>query len=146
MIFADGFELGNTTAWLNAIPAFSATEILEILFEVEIENGPPGEHRLELEIYTPNGHVYQVLASEITIQATKDGSEVRVAALANSSSLGHPNRIFTESNAATGVVPNFPVAGTLIVTNSLYGIWEVKPSLDGDSAVCTGPIRFNLLQ
>jgi hypothetical protein len=147
MIFADGFELGDTTAWLSAMPAFSATEILDVVFEVEIENGSPGEHRVELEIYTPNGHVYRVLASVITIAAAKDGSEVPVAALASLSSPGRSNRMFGDSNAANGVVLDLPVAGTLIVTNSLYGIWEVKPSLGGESAACTtGPIRFNLVQ
>ncbi len=146
VIFADGFELGDISLWLDSTPAFSATEILDIAFDVGFDGDLTGDHILDLKISTPNGHLYQVLTALVSSQATKQGTSVRVE--------GYPHPLQVQvlksrsatAKAVAGVVLSMPVGGSLIVTNSLYGIWEVKTFLDGSSAACSGPTRFNLIQ
>jgi len=145
VVFVDGFETGGIEPWIGSTSAFSATEILDIVFEADFVVGFNGDALLELKVYTPNGHLYQVLVAPVSSEPSKRGSRVRVA--------GFPYPLPTQIVAKTigelaAPVPSMslPVAGTQIVATSLYGTWEVRPYLSGQAADCGERTFFSLVQ
>jgi len=146
VVFVDGFESGGTVPWLESAPAFSATEILDVVFEANAVGEFVGDAILELKVYTPNGHLYQILTVPVTSKAGKGASQVRVAGFPYPLEI---QRLSASSEAETslpGVSLSLPVGGTLIVSTSLYGLWEVRPFLDGEAAGCGTPVFFSLVQ
>jgi hypothetical protein len=78
-----------------------------------------GQHQLEFKVYTPKGHLYQSLSATMNAPAASADRRKRESA--------------KRTAAAT-----LPVAGTTIVTNSLYGEWRVEASLDGERETTCG--------
>lgn len=89
---------------------FSASRVYDLHFRTILGGTPDGPHLLELRLYTPNGHLYQVLSVPFT---------------------GRHGARREPSASAT-----LPVAGTAIMTSSLYGRWRVEPHLDGSPVPC----------
>ena len=105
-------------------PTFSASTILDLKLEVTLSNAVKGQHQLEFKVYTPKGHLYQGLLATMTAPAANADRRQR----------GSPKR----TASAT-----LPVAGTTIVTNSLYGEWKVEAFLDGErETACAKPLSF----
>lgn len=97
-------------------PVFSATQILDIEFRTFLRRRLEGLHTLELKLYTPKGNLYQVLTVPFTAPQTT------------------PVRL--DGARRQQVDATLPVAGTSIMTNSLYGEWKVEPFLDGSAEPC----------
>jgi hypothetical protein len=75
--------------------------------------------RLELWVTTPGGHVYQAL---------------RLALPERENHGRHGDGERRSRDARASVL--FPVRGTLITTNGLYGRWKVEPHVDRDKQPC----------
>lgn len=99
---------------------FSASRVYDLHFRAILGRTPEGPHQLELRLYTPSGHLYQALS--VPFQGRQ----------------GAPRK---PSLSAT-----LPVAGTAIMTSSLYGRWKVEPHLDGSPAPCGRSSRFVIEQ
>jgi hypothetical protein len=100
-------------------PTFSASSILDLKLETAVK----GQHQLEFKVYTPKGHLYQSLPAAVAAATSVDRRQRE-----------NPKR----TAAAT-----LPVAGTTIVTNSLYGEWRVEAFLDGErDTACARPLTF----
>jgi hypothetical protein len=116
-------------------PTFSATRILDLRLDTVIGATVQGSHLLQLKLYTPKGHLYQVLSVPFTVAA---GDEARPAAKRWVD--GYPEPLDEQrakpidhlGTARRGVSATLPVAGTSIMTNSLYGQWMVEPYLDDE--------------
>lgn len=104
-------------------PTFSASSILDLKLEVALSPAVKGQHQLDFKVYTPKGHLYQ------TISATMNAP----AASADRRKRESPKR----TASAT-----LPVAGTTIVTSSLYGEWRVEAFLDGERVACGKSLSF----
>ena len=102
-------------------PKFSAAEIMDIQLQALVSRKLTGHHSLEFKIYTPKGNLYQ----SMTLQFDADAPIPR----------GTPRR----SRRFQAVLP---VAGTSIVTSSMYGTWKVEAFLDGDDRRCSRPRKF----
>jgi hypothetical protein len=76
-------------------------------------------HVVTFRVFTPNGHLYQ---------------EVRVVHRPES------------SNDEVTLIGSFPVAGTAIATNSLYGRWKVVPYLDRNAVACAAASFFTIAE
>jgi hypothetical protein len=121
---------------------FSASGILDVVLKTRLMNCSVGDHLLELELYNPNGHLYETLPVPITVDSKKGNRPVTVE--------GFPRPITSQAvdtNAQQGsdkyyVTATLDVAGTYITTNSLYGTWEVKASLDGEQLRLIGDQSF----
>ena len=100
-------------------PTFSASTILDLKLEVALSPAVKGQHQLEFKVYTPKGHLYQSLSATMNAPAASADRRKRESA--------------KRTAAAT-----LPVAGTTIVTNSLYGEWRVEASLDGERETTCG--------
>ncbi len=111
-------------------PEFSASQILDLEFQVLLPPSLSGDHLLELKIMTPKGHLYQAFSVPFSAQnaSETDGRQAR----------GHRSRR-SRSQAAKATLP---VAGTTIVTSSLYGKWSAEAYLDGAQGSCTAPQSF----
>jgi hypothetical protein len=85
---------------------YSAREVADLGFRVALPRRIPGRS-LELWVYTPKGYLYQTLGVPLPAYASQ-GSNPR-------------NR---------RVDLTFPVGGTLITMNGLYGRWRIEPHMD----------------
>ncbi len=146
VVFADGFESGDISPWLSSAPSFSALDISDVIFEVTAAGEYEGDSVLELKIATPNGHLYQVLTAPVSSSQSKATRVSRVVGYPYPLQVQHLESTTAGATAGSPVTLRFPVGGTLIVRNSLYGLWEVRAYLDGIEASCGDPARFTLVQ
>jgi hypothetical protein len=146
-LFSDGFESGDRSAWRAPNARFSATRILDLDLVVHFTDTSPDGHVLHLKLLTPKGHHYQTLDTPIAfgLSAARPNSVRRIE--------GYPHplpvRLATPENRAGEPVHSvsvpFPVAGTVILTSSLYGLWTVEARLDGASVACA-TARFHIVR
>jgi hypothetical protein len=106
---------------------FSATQILDLELRAFVRPLRGGPHLLELKVYTPRGHLYQVLP------------------VAFEGSGGAASFVRVGGAVRQRVVATLPVAGTAIVTTSLYGRWTAAVHLDGATESCATPVSFRLV-
>jgi hypothetical protein len=103
---------------------FSASSILDLKLEGSLSPALKGQHQVEFKVYTPKGHLYQSLPATLSAPASSADRRAR-------------------ESAKRAAVATLPVAGTTIVTNSLYGEWRVEAFLDGDrETACARPVSF----
>jgi hypothetical protein len=146
VVFVDGFERGDQSLWGDPVPAFSATEILDVTLEVGLDQDLPGIHLLELSLTTPTGHLYQVLTAPVSSQPELGRTQIRVTGFPYPLEVA-PLRVEKfESSVRSSTTLRLPVAGTPIVTHSLYGLWQVEVRMDGVATTCGGTARFILVQ
>jgi len=108
---------------------FSASEILDLELQAVVSRRLADDRQVEFKVYTPSGHLYQLLRAELS--APEAGGRSR-----------SPSR----ERRQLSVSARLPVAGTSIVTNSLYGRWTVVAHLDGSSEPAGPPSSFTLTQ
>jgi hypothetical protein len=112
---------------------FSAAAILDLNFRIALPAGSTADE-MELKVYTPAGHLYQDLtfpvaaagSSEVTRDKPGRPFPVKVV---------HAHR--TADGGSSVDAPPFPVGGTLISTNSLFGKWRVEALPAGELRACT---------
>jgi hypothetical protein len=128
-----------------ALQQFPAVEVLDLQLSVAL-TGLTGDHLLELQLLTPNGHLYQELTAPISV-ATKEGgrSTKMVPGYPDPLPVQYLTRALEEEAAASSAIMTLPVAGTSIISGSLYGAWEVVPLVDGQPAGCGQQYLFTLL-
>ena len=115
---------------------FSAGRTVDLTLSVLLPTTFTGEHRLALRVYTPNGSLYQELAVPVASPGTAKAQGLQTRTLP-----GYPR-------AKKVVIPQevsylfyrvdvpFPVGGTLITSNGLYGKWRITAHLDGADDAC----------
>ena len=130
--------------------SFSATEIVDIDFQVRFAPRDAGNHLLSVKVLTPRKHLYQQIDVPFSTHVPAGTESTRRIE-------GYPRPVVvqraqeveeTGSNASKGgrrhqVTARLPVAGTLIMQNSLYGEWTAEALLDGGEpcAIITFVIR-----
>ncbi len=136
---------------------FSANAAMDLDFVVFLAQPAIGPRILRLQLFTPNGYVYQVLtvpfaSSGPPVPESDSKTGAVKASLVQRRVSGFPRPLDEQTTGLAsheGVVrPNvkvrLPVAGTLITASSLYGAWKVIPYLDGLSKPCGSPVTFIL--
>jgi hypothetical protein len=128
---------------------FSATQILDLEFRALVRPMPTGPHLLELKVYTPKGHLYQVLpvAFEGSGPVTRrKGPPPSWQALYRTPlPVRRAPRVRVGNDVRQRAVATLPVAGTAIVATSLYGHWTVAVHLDGAPSSCGRTASFRLV-
>lgn len=123
---------------------FSATAVTDLVFTTRFGGKLSGEHVLELKVFGPSGTLYQSLAVPIAAPGKTPGErpvkdypypkkEVAVRTVGQGASAVHE------------VDVSFPVGGTLIVQNGLYGTWKVEPYLDFQRRPCGPATSFQIV-
>jgi hypothetical protein len=141
--------LRSATAEAGAIRprTYSASGIEDLSFRVRSKELPAGAV-LGLRIDMPGGHHYQTLSAPLPAEtlAGEPGAKVRrVEGYPFPLEVREPRRVTSAAARAPGLLEipfTLPVAGTTIVSSSLYGEWRVTPLLDG--AVCGPALVFAL--
>lgn len=129
---------------------FSATQILDLQFRTTLNPSLKGQHVLELKVYTPRGHLYQVLTVPFTAPIQRFPAPMPRERIVDGNASVLNDRaakvVIDEPDPQPSLATTLPVGGTSIVTSSLYGRWTVTPHLDGSLKPC-GPARqFRILQ
>jgi len=131
-------------------PAFSTTRILELQLSTMLRRNLAGTHLLELKLYTPRGNLYQVLSVPFgDVSGGPPGPKPRRRYLAGYPAPldeKRPEPAEVEGRQRLMLSSSLPVAGTSIVTSSLYGSWTVVPYLDGRPEPCGTASRFTIGQ
>lgn len=120
---------------------FSATRILDLRFGTQLVRPPVDSHVLALKVYTPRGHLYQTLTVPFAPSGQSKG-ERHVDGYPRPLPEQEAKPVKYEGGPAYEVSATFPVGGTAIMSNSLYGSWRVEPYLDG--VVCGESVRFDI--
>lgn len=125
---ADPASQEQATRGRTRNPKFSASQILDLRFRVLMDSAMSGEHDLELKLYTPKGHLYQTLSATFNAKANNQNG----------------SRRSTRRGRYQVIDKILPVAGTTIVTSSLYGKWNIAVHLDGAPDPCVPPKEFTI--
>jgi hypothetical protein len=143
----------------SARVSFSATRILDLQLGTVLRSRISGEHVLNLKVYTPKGHLYQQF--DVPFRGSGVGTAGGVASEVSEAGPrmrrvdGYP-QLLPEQDLVAARTPSgqrgyrvsarLPVAGTSIMTSSLYGKWKVVPYIDGDVKPCGAATAFSITQ
>jgi len=134
----------------NGASSFSATKVLDLDFAIVFSQDVAAQftnvHVVEFRILTPNGNLYQSISIPMTSDPSKLGQKHRVA--------GYPDLIPVQvlqsisHNGGKGMLARvtLPIAGTPIISNSLYGTWTAMALVEDDATPCSTPLRFTITQ
>ena len=105
--------------------SFSAKDVLDLELHVAVPStGPAAGRKIELKLFTPRGHLYQMLSPS----SGESEAEARAA----------------RRQRFEIVSASLPVAGTTIVNNSLYGTWRAEAFVEGESSPCAKARAFEI--
>jgi hypothetical protein len=123
---------------------FSARLVDDLTVAVRFPGGVTDSHVLALDFATPKGFLYET----VTVPVAAPNTAPRMRHLKG---YPRPVRELVPRSVTSGgstvheVDVPFPVGGTMIVTDSLYGTWNVSPRLDGAEQPCAPPTSFGIV-
>jgi hypothetical protein len=112
---------------------FQATRILDLRFDALFATRLRGHHLLEVRVFTPAGHLYQTLTVPFVGQprALPSESSRRVEGYPRPLKVEGQQSVTLGGSTLFRVSAPLPVAGTWIVSSSLYGTWRAEAYVDG---------------
>jgi hypothetical protein len=124
---------------------FSAARSADLIFHLQFDGKLDKDHVVTLKVITPNGHLYRRYDIPVA-SGTKKRSEVSrsLPGYPYPVPVRTPHMMKAGGRNFASVDVSFPVAGSTIVTSSLYGRWNVEVSLDGAADPCGKPTFFHL--
>jgi hypothetical protein len=138
----------NEREFENGIATFQATKVLDVEFAIVFSPTVAAQfadvHLVEFRLLTPQGNLYESIAIPMTSDASKAGQSYRVP--------GYPDlipvQVLQSINHGGGrgmfAKVTLPVAGTPIVSTSLYGKWTAMAVVDDEIAPCSTPAQFTI--
>lgn len=135
LVFADGFESGDTSAWGGF--SMSAKQVLDLVVRAVFPAGWSGDDLLEIELVGPAGTLYERRSVPVSASAVR-GTARKVAS--------YPHPLVVAAVGAGEATPSarFPIAGTSIVASGLYGNWTAQARLQGAASPCWTPTSFRI--
>jgi hypothetical protein len=125
---------------------FSVTKFEDLRLDIVFFSNVAGDHLLEVELRSPNGHAYQTLSIPITTDTSQRGTERDVPRYPMPVEVEVLHQVATPVGRRLVATVTVPLAGTSIQTSSLYGPWQVLLSLDGERPNCLIINRFSLVE
>lgn len=123
---------------------FSATAVTDLVFTTRFAGKLSGEHVLELKVFAPSGALYQSLAVPLAEPGKQPGARV-VKGYPYPKAEVAVRTVGQGASAVHEVDIRFPVGGTLIVQNGLYGAWKAEPYLDFQRRACGPAASFEIV-
>ena len=105
-----------------------------------------GNHILELKMRTPRGHHYQTFTVPIATDASERGTQRRVPTYPRPLDVHVLEEYESRDGRVQGTTLRMPVAGTSVVSGSLYGKWHIDVYLDGQEMPCQIENSFSLTE
>jgi hypothetical protein len=131
-------EHGGT--WASS---FHASRTTDLTLAVVLPKTLEGEHEVELKIFTPRDNLYQ----SIRVPMAAPGKTPENRTVASYPMAIKQLRLAQEDYKGKPYYKaeiSFPVGGTLITTNSLYGQWRIEAYLDGEKKPCGPPTYLQI--
>lgn len=141
-------EFGGSQQGANGVRTFEATKVLDLDFAIVFSPQTLAQygnsHWVEFRVLGPKGNLYESLAIPFTADGNRTGERHRVP--------GYPELIPVQVlepitiGQGSGMIAKvrLPVAGTPIVSNSLYGKWRAVAYIDGEAVACSLPAEFTI--
>jgi len=130
--------------------SFSATQILDIdltiLFPRGVANKLDGDHLAEIRVFTPSHRLYQSISFPFSADTKKKGQKRRISDYPGLIPVRLLGDVSGVSNSYVGIATSLPVAGTSIMTHSLYGVWTAEAYIDGESLACSQHAGFAITE
>jgi len=143
--------------------SFSVAEVSDLTFHVVLRHDLKGEHLLTIRLTTPHGYTFRVIDVPVKGMVKKKDhghSQVHGQAMRRAEPgerlerrvPGYPYPVPVRPVGTLELVGkklpsidvDFPVAGTSIDNNSLYGRWKVVAYFDGKKTPCGPAASFQL--
>lgn len=135
----------------QAVPAFSAVEVEDLVVTVFLPRDLQGEHRLDVSFRLPSGHLYQTVTRPLVVETSGRPGRPGHAGARRLPDHPFPVKAAAARPATTprgrqalAVEVRLPVAGTAIVASSLYGRWQIEAHIDGAEEACADPAELEL--
>ena len=122
---------------------FSATKTTDLTFTVLFLQGFTGEHIVELRVFTPRGFLYQSMSVPAAVAGLASGTRT-VSGYPHPVPVKASSRFAYQGSTLWKVDVPFPVGGTEIGRNSLYGTWKAQAYLDGSPNPCGAATTFRI--
>ena len=128
---------------------FAVSQIVDLVFKIEVSDGLKGDELLELRVFTPKQHLYETFTIPIAEQPVPGSAKLvdgypRPLAVRPIKTIAETNVQSKRTSLKRIVEIPFPVAGTTIVHHSLYGKWRLEAALNKDDYRVCGPAHFFL--
>lgn len=132
----------------SGIVAFPATKVTDIEFAIvfsqQVASQFTNVHVVEFRVFTPTGNLYQSLSIPITNDPSRAGERHRIPGYPDLVPLQVLKRISHGNGNGFFAKVTVPVAGTPIVSNSLYGTWKADALVEEETAACGTPALFTI--
>ncbi len=115
---------------------FSARKTTDILLNTVFPRALDGEHLLTLKLYTPKGYLYRQFDVPVGPDRGRASQGRKVEHYPYPVMEQFPEVKAINGSKVQAVTIHLPVAGSNIITSSLYGKWTVKFTLDGQEPPC----------
>jgi hypothetical protein len=127
---------------------FSATQIIDLDVSVLFTNSSSsrlrGDHKAEIRLFTPRGHLYQSFLIPFTSDTSKRGKSVFVPGYPQPLPMQVVQPVANGNLKYLRAFTTLPVAGTPILMNSMYGTWTADAVLDDAKSPCSTRSKFTL--
>ena len=122
---------------MSSRPArFEAKKTTDILLNTVFPEPLKGEHLLTLKLYTPHGYLYRQIDVPVAADTGRAPEGRKVEHYPYPLKQKFPEMRKINDEKVQAVTLNLPVAGSNIMTSSLYGRWKVEVFLDGERPPC----------
>lgn len=129
------------------VAKYSAVETTDIKVHVILPTDFKEEHVISLKFYTPAGHLYRQIDVPVTPEIGREGTETRrLPNYPYPVTVAVPEIRRVAGETVPSIEVGFPVGGTSIQSNSLYGMWRVNGMVDGVELRCFRPMSFGIGQ
>ncbi len=122
---------------------FSATRTTDLVFTALFLPGFTGEHLVELRVFTPKGFLYRSMTVPAVIEGPASGTR-KVPRYPHPVRVKGGSKFSYQGSTLSKVDLTFPLGGTDIGKNSLYGTWRVQAHLDGAEEPCADATTFRI--
>jgi hypothetical protein len=131
-------------------PVFSGAKVINvefaIIFSKKVAEQFAGVHVVEFRVHTPQGHLYQSLSIPMTNDSGLAGSRHPVPGYPDPMPVYVLKSIKRGNGQGMYAEVTLPVAGTSIVSNSLYGEWTAEAFVADEIGPCGQPASFTITQ
>lgn len=129
------------------VAKYSAVKTTDIKVHVIFPTEFKEEHVISLKFYTPAGHLYRQIDVPVTAEIGREGIETRrLPNYPYPVTVAVPEIRRVAGETVPSIEIGFPVGGTSIQSNSLYGMWRVNGMVDGVELRCFRPMNFGIAQ
>lgn len=128
------------------VSSFSATRIVDLNLDLLLpeQARKSGVSLVEYRVFGPSGNLYQSITLPVSFDNVPVGTTAPVPGYPSPLPVQVATPVLLKKTTTYKVMARLPVAGTLIVSSSLYGGWTSTAFLDGKPISCTGDGSFTI--